>query len=706
MRPLVEEKWLPLIGAVAGATCLWQAIRVFLPSVMFIGVLVPGMTHVRMAILVVAVLVLGALCAQLFARLPRRYGVLFALFAHAALLAAPAAFRLWLGGIAVALWMAALPSLWPGLGAAPALLLSLLLDRALSLAFGPSDFLWNRGPLVASGWIAIAAALIALSQRGAEAPRLGPGAGRLFAVAGALYLGLSFWLSPAALSARTALPPGLSAFLCLGTTGLAVGIAALPLLAKQARIVAGAVLVLASLSAEAFPLSSTVAGLLSLAPLLAAALLPRQSTTRAGLAVGLSGAVFVAVAMVALYFLSYSQPIPFPRPLWAAISAALLVGASWGAPQAAAEGLRPRPFFLAGIGIAVLATLGAFLGSRGRPLGREAGRYPVRVASHNIQMGFGADGWANLGAIAGEIERDEADVVLLQEVSRGSLLAGGWDTIGVIARRLGYHFAYFDVQGPLIGAAIASRFPIARSGVEWLPTPATSTRVAYVWAEVEMSGGERLRVANAHLEDDDDEASVTSRLAQLEALAAGACGGEARRCVVGGDLNSPAGRGETAPLERSGLRDAYLVAGGDPRAGLTAHAARPEARIDYLWVSADLAVRDFRTAESLASDHFLVSAAIEATGPGRTAPATPELDGKRAARTFQAVCAACHARESRTMGPSLREIQEKYRGRPEALAAFASRPHRVRPDFPPMPSQAYLGEEKLREVARYILTLD
>lgn len=75
-------------------------------------------------------------------------------------------------------------------------------------------------------------------------------------------------------------------------------------------------------------------------------------------------------------------------------------------------------------------------------------------------------------------------------------------------------------------------------------------------------------------------------------------------------------------------------------------------------------------------------------------------------QVFAAVCSGCHSLHIKTIGPAVTEIREKYHGNPYGIVRFASLPHRVRKGFPPMPSQRYLGLEKLNAVARFILSRD
>ncbi len=66
-------------------------------------------------------------------------------------------------------------------------------------------------------------------------------------------------------------------------------------------------------------------------------------------------------------------------------------------------------------------------------------------------------------------------------------------------------------------------------------------------------------------------------------------------------------------------------------------------------------------------------------------------------------CAACHAPKVRLVGPSLVEISEIYAGNPEGIVTWAKAPGKKRPELPPMPPFAHLGDEKLLKIAGYML---
>lgn len=86
----------------------------------------------------------------------------------------------------------------------------------------------------------------------------------------------------------------------------------------------------------------------------------------------------------------------------------------------------------------------------------------------------------------------------------------------------------------------------------------------------------------------------------------------------------------------------------------------------------------------------------------RTHANLPVTSGESAETLFMN-CAACHAPKVRLVGPSLAEISEIYAGNPDGIVAWAKAPGKKRPELPPMPPFAHLGDGKLRQIAEYML---
>ena len=80
--------------------------------------------------------------------------------------------------------------------------------------------------------------------------------------------------------------------------------------------------------------------------------------------------------------------------------------------------------------------------------------------SFNVHNGFSRDGRLDLEAIAQVIEASGADVVGLQEVSRGWLINGSADMVQWLSQRLGMAYVYGPTEGALWGNALLSRLPV------------------------------------------------------------------------------------------------------------------------------------------------------------------------------------------------------------------------------------------------------
>lgn len=80
------------------------------------------------------------------------------------------------------------------------------------------------------------------------------------------------------------------------------------------------------------------------------------------------------------------------------------------------------------------------------------------------------------------------------------------------------------------------------------------------------------------------------------------------------------------------------------------------------------------------------------------------LASERGKIAYLGVCAGCHSYNGRLIGPSIQTIQALYFENPQGLADYIAKPTKKRPDYPEMPSQAYLGDETMLAVAEYVLS--
>jgi endonuclease/exonuclease/phosphatase family metal-dependent hydrolase len=219
----------------------------------------------------------------------------------------------------------------------------------------------------------------------------------------------------------------------------------------------------------------------------------------------------------------------------------------------------------------------------------------------------------NLRAVAAAVRASYADVVGLEEVARGWYTTGSVDPLAWLQRRLGLPYAvYAGASDSQFGNAILSRRPILAHGAGHLPGDRTGARrrSGYLWADVDLGAGQRVRVIVTRLSSAGaDRGGSAIRSAQVAELL-GAWAGHPATVLVG-DLNATPDSPEIGLLRRVGLQDGWLAAGASAPDELTHPAKRPAERIDYLWPTADLRATEFRATSSTASDHRGVSVTVQ-----------------------------------------------------------------------------------------------
>lgn len=335
-----------------------------------------------------------------------------------------------------------------------------------------------------------------------------------------------------------------------------------------------------------------------------------RGPARTGGAFGLGVVLFGLLLF--LYYAVYDVLLPFDNQALFPVAAGLLGLAAVGArlagtrqpagPPAAWTGDRQALVVPAAVGLVLLlAPLGLSLATPA-PVAATSGGYPIRVLSYNLHFGFDVEGWSRLERTASTIEASGAEVVGLEEVSRGWYINGSTDMLSWLQRRLRMPYVVFGgASDPIWGNAILSRHPIAASGVVPLPRAGVPLRRNYIWALVDLGQGQTLRVISTHLHHVEGPKGAPARLAQVPKLLAGWARSPAT--VVMGDFNATPDSREVAMLRAAGLRDAWSVAGSPPAEELTYASNRPYERIDYLWLSPDLRATAFTATTTTASDH-------------------------------------------------------------------------------------------------------
>ncbi len=343
--------------------------------------------------------------------------------------------------------------------------------------------------------------------------------------------------------------------------------------------------------------------------LLFAILLGMAASTRRGHTLSLTVAGGIGMLILGVLILGYSPAIrtalPFDNAIFIMLAALLVAGGAMTSLRYARPrlhiGLRP---WLAGavLGFIILALPLSQSINAGKPQTTDAG-FPLRVLSLNLHNGFDAKGRLDLEDLAVEIERSGADVIALQEVSRGWLETGRADTLAWLSNRLGMEFYFGPTDGPLWGNAILSRYPIINAANFGLPSEGLQFRRGLIAAVIEV-GGQNLQVIDLHLHHVDADSLV--RVNQVLALID--FWDSAERTVIMGDFNAEPSSTEIGLMRGTGLID--VVSSIEPPPAYTYHSEFPYQRIDYIWVSADLSYSDVSLLTGTASDHFGVMATI------------------------------------------------------------------------------------------------
>lgn len=504
------------------------------------------------------------------------------------------------------------------------LMLGLGLDSAIHGATGTLDLSWipGLGPILLTLLLTgIALWQLALEPKGeANAPTEAGWRGSLPLVALGPFLLLEAivfqnqgWISEVALIPAPAAYLTVMVGSTLAVLGVAWGLRRRKLQSALA-IAAGAYMVLAIASATIptplFALTTLVAqfvmgwGWGRMLTTSAPAERPGLGPTTVMTAIGML--LFVLMGFVYYVSLDIALPIPrsaVPPALAAMVGLALVYTALVKRPPLEGD---TDPWTVSALSAAMIAVpliYWALLKPLPSPV--QPSGLPLRIMSYNIHSAYNRDGRQDPESIAQVIESAEADVVALQEVSRGWLINGSTDLPFWLSRRLGMQVLFSGTTGPMWGNAILTRFPIVEHGSSELPLEDTLLKRGYLWARIEAGHSRPILVMNTHLHHIETEPGP--RLAQIPVLL-GFWGGSPSTVLLG-DLNSRPGSLEMKLLANAGFVDSWAEAGvGD---GFTFSSEAPFERIDWIWHTPDMVTLDIRIPLTTASDHLPLIAVLD-----------------------------------------------------------------------------------------------
>ncbi|HKZ55035.1 MAG TPA: endonuclease/exonuclease/phosphatase family protein [Anaerolineales bacterium] len=331
----------------------------------------------------------------------------------------------------------------------------------------------------------------------------------------------------------------------------------------------------------------------------------RSGLGRTTAVMGSSMVMFLLLTFI--YYVSFDLPLPIQHGAMPPTAAVLFGAAILAAALSPGRSVSPRPtrsvFIPAGalLFVPIIVTVASASGLGPSP---HSGM-PVKIMTYNIHSAFNTDARQDLEAIAQVIEASGADLIAMQEVSRGWMIDGSTDLVAWLSRRLKMEVFFSGTADPVWGNAMLSRYPIGESGSGLLPREGTVLQRGYLWAMVNLDEATPLFIMNTHLHH--IESQHEPRLAQVKRLLEYWDGRELT--VLLGDLNSEPGYPEMALIEQAGFIDSWAEAGSGP--GYTWHAADPFERIDWIWHTADLQATSAEVLRSTASDHLPLVVTLE-----------------------------------------------------------------------------------------------
>ncbi|MDQ6630502.1 MAG: endonuclease/exonuclease/phosphatase family protein, partial [Verrucomicrobiota bacterium] len=234
----------------------------------------------------------------------------------------------------------------------------------------------------------------------------------------------------------------------------------------------------------------------------------------------------------------------------------------------------------------------------------------LRVMTYNIHHAEGIDGLIDTQRIADLILQQNADIVGLQEVDRGTTRVSGRDLIAELAQKTGMSFVFsnnLSFEGGQYGNAILTKFPIKFRDHRLLPNVGSSEQRGWLKAAVEVNG-KNISFWTTHLavvaDDTERLMCVTNFNNWLT--------NETVPVIFCGDFNAVP-NSATHSLMAQKWNDLWTQIGSGN--GYTIPVPVPNRRIDFFWSNKGASLRPVKASVpfSQASDHFPVVAEVTLT---------------------------------------------------------------------------------------------
>lgn len=174
----------------------------------------------------------------------------------------------------------------------------------------------------------------------------------------------------------------------------------------------------------------------------------------------------------------------------------------------------------------------------------------LKIMSYNIHIGNppSKPGIIDLDAIIKTIEKENPDIVSLQEVDVNTARSGKINQAEIIARKLGMNFFFaksIDHDGGDYGVCILSKLPMSETKIHRLTTLAGSRGEPRVMAtaKIQLKNGKYIRFGATHLDHLNNPSNREIQIEEINKIGSE----ETLPFIIAGDLNAET---ESSPIQK------------------------------------------------------------------------------------------------------------------------------------------------------------